>query len=182
MKKYISLMLLLLCVCFLQAQEKIVILKKGAKLPGLEKGTYYKTPEATENGKSFEGFWEYKNGTENLKLKIGIKKVFMPKLEFYIDKLTLEYFYDNGDSNIISNDSEDNFLKSGSAISGTKAHFMCYDMVKKKNFYIDLELLNNNQIKMALTNVPGGIRINPTTKTDFTFSLPTDIILTKQNL
>ncbi|WP_306353474.1 DUF6705 family protein [Flavobacterium sp. '19STA2R22 D10 B1'] len=188
MKKYIGfLIIVFLSSCVIHGQEKVIIHKKGEPLTKFKKGNYYKIPEEIERGKPFEGVWEYKNGNESFIIKITMEKTLIPKFEFYLDKLQLEFSYDKGNGQIISNKTRKDNSKIGNIIENNenKASFMSYDMVKKKGIDINLELLGENKVKMTLTNWPGGITIispnDPKPKKDMTFSIPTGIILTKQN-
>ncbi|WP_306353475.1 DUF6705 family protein [Flavobacterium sp. '19STA2R22 D10 B1'] len=183
MKKYICFSLLFLCSCILHGQEKVIILKKG-EIPELKKGDYYRFSEEIEKSKPFEGLWEYKNGNESFTIKIAIKKTFNALLDIHIDKLQLEYSYDKGGNNVISNSAMDGYRKAGTPTNETSISFSSYDMIKMKNIYIEFELLGNNQARMTLNNIPGGITVvlpgEPKPKKDRTFSIPTGIILTKQ--
>ncbi|WP_306354086.1 DUF6705 family protein [Flavobacterium sp. '19STA2R22 D10 B1'] len=182
MKKYIGfLIIVFLSSCAIHGQEKVIIFKKGELLE-FKKGNYYRAPDEIEKGKPFEGVWEYKNGNENLAIKIELKKTFFPKMGFYIDAYQLNYFYNKGDNNIITNSTIENNNKTGNILETDlrKMRFSSYDMIKKRNIYITLDLLDNNKIKIELANFEDNTSSNKT-KRDLTFSIPTGIILTKQN-
>ncbi|WP_306354085.1 DUF6705 family protein [Flavobacterium sp. '19STA2R22 D10 B1'] len=184
MKKYIGfLIIVFLSSCVIHGQEKAIILKKG-KVPELKKGDYYRFSEQIEKSKPFEGLWEYKNGNESFTIKIAIKKTFIPKMDVFFDQPQLEYSYDKGNGEIISNASLDGYMKGGSVIESDIIKFTTSDVLKVKTIYIELELLGNNQARMTLNNIPGGITVvlpgEPKQKKDRTFSIPTDIILTKK--
>ncbi|AIM37882.1 MULTISPECIES: DUF6705 family protein [Bacteroidota] len=183
MKKYISLVIVFLCSSILHGQEKVIILKKG-EIPELKKGDYYRFSEQMEKEKPFEGVWEYKNGNENLIIKIEQKKTFTPKLEVFFDNPQLDYYYEKGNGEIISNSTLDGYRKSGRTIAQNIIKFSTSDVIKMKTIYIELELLGNNQARMTLNNIPGGITVvlpgESKPKKDRAFSIPTDIILTKK--
>ncbi|AIM35312.1 hypothetical protein KO02_00485 [Sphingobacterium sp. ML3W] len=183
MKNILVIILVVLSGNFIYAQ-KVIEYKKGKDIGKLEKGAYYKSKETKERSKSFIGTWVYKNGVDFFEIKIEYGKAFLKGPDVYLDMLHVYYCYEKNGIEI-SCDTTKYSTGNVSSEKPDKASFgRFYDITKDKYGILNIELLNNGNLRWKLEN-PETIVINGDDgrggkMLDRSFSIPTDINLTKK--
>lgn len=171
MKNSILIIFVVLFSNVCNAQE--IVMKKSSTVKELKKGAYYKFPELNK----FEGKWIFENDSEKFIVIIKNKKTFLEGkgLEFFRDYLQGYYYRTNADIN--TQQKKKKITIYNGAISGNSniVRVLFWDEIKEKGGTLTFELLAPNKAKWTLKNKEG-IRVG---KFDPTFSVPTEVILTK---
>jgi hypothetical protein len=166
-----------------QKEEEKIIVEEGTIWPNSsKKGVLYQVPEV--ESQKFEGTWVYEN--ENIAFKVQIKseKTFSKSTGNYINILKGIYCYSNSEQNCefsISTDGKNLFCESElDKLFSAKIHFRFFDDDYKKYGKVTFELLENGKAKWTLVERERGNISFDGTKTKDGFSVPTNILLTKE--
>lgn len=169
MKNLLILTVILFGFHNLKAQEVIMT---GSKITQkMQKGSYYKY--ADEDVEKISGTW----ATEDGKFQIFIteEKKYFNDFDVYMQRLRGKYYNEITNCNF---DNKNISLKAGSIdyADGITVEFLFSDQEKSKLGNAQLKLIEENKAKWTLTNRREGLIIG---EYDRTFSVPTDVILTK---
>lgn len=155
-----------------QTNAQEIFMTPGNTITELQAGAYYRL--SPEDAKKFTGIWISPN--QNFKILISTEKKFLEGPNIYMEKLTGKYCLN--EQNCIFEAKEIN-LSVGSILfeDGVSAEFILQDQIKNKLGNAKLELIDENRAKWTVSNRET-ITFNKE-KSDYNFSVPTEVILTK---
>ena len=160
----------------LNAQTRIVDITKDS-IREFKKGTYFKNPGL----KKFEGAWVYENNGEVFKITLKTQQKATRDNQFFYDVLQGYYCYSKigGECNI---DTSRASLRLESPINKANTEVVTFfftDIEKEKKGRAVLKLTENGTATWLLKNRRDVIIKESEKDWDPTFSVPTDIIMTK---
>ena len=166
----LTILVVLLLGFFNSTAQEVIITSE--KLSGkIEKGSYYKYSE--EDVQKIFGTWISDDHT--FRLYITEKTVYFEDFDVSMQKFVGKYCNESLDCNF---DNKEFSLKAGSIEykDGITVSFLFNDEKKNKLGTAKLKLIEGNKAKWTLTNSREGLIIG---EYDRSFSVPTEIILTK---
>ncbi len=172
------------------ANAQIVDVNSGATVMDAPSGTYIK--DVFDTFTPFLGTWIYQNGNEILTIKLEkVTQHYYPEYGNYQDFIKGNYSYTtNGGTsystntiniNSNNNDRDVNSLYTSGPENSQIINMTFRDEIYQKTCYVTFTFLPNstNQMEMKLINKGGGY-ILPETPPNPDFSIPNNVVLTKQ--